>query len=175
MKRTKNKVPKKSRKFDNSIITISFFFFLNNQDSNRKPVEPRKRLKTGLFRVWLEKEKKKATSGRSSCDFSTVQASLSRAEFRFPEEVSPFCPLRTFGILFQKFPGMETRPPEHAARDLGENPWINGIPYGINDCGFSSRIREPRSDSWYNLSILFPRSDQYSSFVSFSLLFYFFV
>lgn len=61
MKRTKNKVPKKSCKFDNRVITI--FYFLNNQDNSRKPVEPRKRLKTGLFRVWLEKEKSRLYRG----------------------------------------------------------------------------------------------------------------
>lgn len=60
-----------------------------------------------------------------------VHASLSRAEF--PEEVSPLPCIRprpASESFSSNSPGWKRVhcPREHAAKDLGENPWINGRP-----------------------------------------------
>lgn len=102
-----------------------------------------------------------------------VHASLSRAEF--PEEASPLPCIRprpASQSFSSNSPGWKRVhcPREHAAKDLGENPWINGHP------PWHKRLRLFLSNSRSKIGEqLIPSSRFHAlSFVSFFILFYFF-
>lgn len=99
-----------------------------------------------------------------------MHASLSRASFRFPEEVSSIrlpASLSLSFISIQESPRMETRSPSLGARigDLGENRTINGIPHGMNDCEAASlakfKIEDRTADRIYRVvaTWVFPREN----------------